>query len=167
MQIFLILALLVAILAVIFAVQNVAVVAVSFFAWHIQIPLAVALLAALGVGVLITILLSLPGKVKGRWNSASNRKKYSNLEAERDALKAKIDQMAADRDRAIQKLDDSEKEIADLEERLASFSAALEEAEDRLAAAAPATAIPPLVTPPAADSNGPAADQSAATQTNS
>lgn len=158
MQIFLILALIVAIVAVIFAVQNVAVVAVSFFAWHIQIPLAVALLAALGVGVLITILVSLPGKVKGRWNSASNRKKFSNLEAERDGLKAKIDQMAADRDRAIRKLEDSEKEIADLEERLASFSAALEEAEDRLAAAAPGAGIPSQVEPP------PAADQPAEPQ---
>jgi uncharacterized integral membrane protein len=158
MQIYLILALIIAIVAVIFAVQNVAVVAVSFFAWHIQIPLAVALLAALGVGVLITILLSLPGKVKGRWNSASNRKKFVNLEAERDGLKAKIDQMASDRDRYIQKSEDSEKEIADLEERLASFSAALEEAEDRLAAMAPAAAIPPQVEPPAG------ADQPAGTE---
>lgn len=158
MQIYLILALLVAIVAVIFAVQNVAVVAVSFFAWHIQIPLAVALLASLGAGVLITILLSLPGKVKGRWNSAANRKKFSNLEAERDSLKAKIDQMAAERDQSVQKLVESNKETADLEERLAGFSAALEEAEERLALAAPAAAVTPQVAPPSA------ADQPADTQ---
>jgi len=71
MQIFLILALLIAILAVIFAVQNITAVTITFFSWSIHTSLAVALLSALGVGVLITILLSIPGRLKGTWNSAS------------------------------------------------------------------------------------------------
>lgn len=132
MQIFLILALLIALVAVIFAIQNVAVVSISFFAWHVQVSLAVALLAALGAGVLISILVSIPGMVKRGWNSASNKKKFSSLEGERNLLNAKVDEITSDRDRYITKLADSEKEIADLEERLASFSAALDEAEEKL-----------------------------------
>ena len=53
MQIFLVLGLVIAILAVVFAVQNVAVVAISFFTWKVDLSLAVALLLALAAGVLV------------------------------------------------------------------------------------------------------------------
>ena len=149
MQIFLILALLVAILAVIFAVQNVAVVSISFFAWQTHVSLAIALLVALGTGVLITILLSLPGKVKGSWNSASNKKRFSSLEAERDSLKLKVDEVSADRDRYIKKVEESDQEISKLEEELASLSAALQEAEEKIGLMTPPAPLSPEVAPPA------------------
>lgn len=147
MQIFLILALLIAILAVIFAVQNVAIVSISFFAWHLDVSLAVALLVALAAGALIAILVAIPGRVKNSWNNTSQRKKFSTLEAERDSLKAKVDAVAADRDQYIQKLEEAKSEIADLEERLASFSAALDEAQQNSPASAPPEVVPPAQIP--------------------
>ncbi len=148
MQIFLILALLIAILAVIFAVQNVAVVTISFFAWSADVSLAVALLLALAAGVLITVLLSIPGRVKGSWNSAAGRKKFAALETERDNLKLKIEEILFDRDHYIKKLEASEQEIAGLEEELASLSAALQEVDTPTVArplppAKPQEALPP------------------------
>ena len=126
MQIFLILALLIAILAVIFAIQNTAMVTISFFAWTIHTPLAVALLIALGAGVLITILLSVPGRIKGSWHSVSQRKKYSALEGERNQLQAKVEEMTADRDKYLKNWEDAELEISNLEQQTANLSGALE-----------------------------------------
>lgn len=130
MQIFLILALIIAILAVIFAVQNVTVVTITFFAWTIHTSLAVALLVALGAGVLLTLLLSVPGMFKNGWNSVSQKKKMSSLEVERDKYKAKIDEANAERDKYLKKLEEKEKEISDLEEQLASLSAALNDQQE-------------------------------------
>jgi uncharacterized integral membrane protein len=135
MQVYLILALVIAILAVIFALQNVAVVSISFFTWSVNVSLAVALLVALGIGVLISILISIPDRVKSGWNVSKKNRKYSSLEEERDSLKQKIDEIIAERDRHIQKLADSEKEISDLELNLANFAAALHDAELKLSSA--------------------------------
>lgn len=143
MYIFLILALIIAILAVIFAVQNVAVVTIAFFSWNIQTSLAVALLVALGAGVLITLLLSIPRLIKGKWNSVTRKKAFSSLESERDSLKQKFESMTAERDQVQQKLVASEKEIANLEEQLASISASL---QDNTESSANALQGPPLVT---------------------
>lgn len=148
MQIFLILALLIAILAVIFAVQNVAVVSIGFFAWHLDVSLAVALLVALAAGALIAILVAIPGRVKNSWNKSAQRKKFSSLEAERDSLKAKVAEAASERDQYIQKLGEAKSEIADLEERLASFSAALDEAQQNSPASTPPEVVPPAQNPP-------------------
>jgi uncharacterized integral membrane protein len=126
MQIFLILALLIAILAVIFAVQNITAVTITFFSWSIHTSLAVALLSALGVGVLITILLSIPGRLKGTWNSASQKRKHTALETERDRLQQKLDELTLDRDKFLKKWEDSELEITDLEQQIANLSGALE-----------------------------------------
>jgi putative membrane protein len=130
MTVFLILALLIAILAVIFAVQNVTMVTISFFAWNIHTSLAVALLIALGAGVLITLLVSLPGRIKGGWNSVSQKKKFSTLEADRDLYKSKVAEVTSERDRYLKKLEASENEVTKLEEQLASVSGALEAKEE-------------------------------------
>jgi lipopolysaccharide assembly protein A len=132
MIVFLVLAVLIAIVAVIFAVQNVAVVSISFFSWNTHVSLAIALLAALGAGVLITLLLSIPGRIKGGWTKVSHKKKVTGLETEREQLKQKIDELSADRDKYLKKLEASEQEVADLEEQMASVTAALQEAEKRL-----------------------------------
>lgn len=127
MQIFLILALILVIIAVVFAVQNVAIVTISFIAWKVDISLAVALLLALGAGVLISVLVSIPGWIKGGWNSASQKKKFNNLATERDGYKLKVEEALADREKYLKKLEASELEISNLEEQLASISGALEE----------------------------------------
>lgn len=138
MQLFLILALIIAIVAVIFAVQNVALVTIALFAWNIHTSLAVALLAALGVGVVITLLLSLPGMFKSGMNSVSQKKKFANLEAERDKNKQLADTAEAERDELKIKLEESGKDISNLEEQLASLSAALQEKQEN----PPAESIP-------------------------
>jgi uncharacterized integral membrane protein len=126
MQIFLILALLISVVAVIFAVQNVGVVTITFFSASLQTSLATALLVALAAGVLITVLVSIPGRVKGSWNAASQKRKFTQLEAERDRLQQKVDELTQDRDKYLKKWEDSELEISNLEQQMASLSGALE-----------------------------------------
>lgn len=126
MQIFLILALLIAIVAVVFAVQNPTIVTITFVTWSLHTSLAVALLVALGAGVLITLLVSIPGRVKGSWISASQKKKHSLLEAEHSRLQQKLDEMALDRDKYLKKWEDAELEITNLEQQTANLSGALE-----------------------------------------
>ncbi len=112
MQIFIFIALLIAILAVIFALQNLAVVTVSFLFWSIQGSQALVLLVTLAAGVLISLLASLPGLVRGKWSTASQRKKLSALEAERNNFR--------------QRAATAEKDVKELEEQVASLSAELE-----------------------------------------
>jgi putative membrane protein len=114
MLVFLIFALLIAIVAVIFALQNPALVTISLFAWQIHTSVAVALLVALGVGVLITILISIPGWVKRGVKNVSQKKKFSGLQAERDAFEQKIQAITAERDKVLAKLGDFEKELSNL-----------------------------------------------------
>lgn len=130
MAFFLVLALLLVVVAVIFAVQNTALVTIAFFSWNIETSLAIALLAALGAGILIVLLLSVPGRVKSGWNSVSQKKKFSSLEAERDSLKQTVETTLAERDDFKVKLGESEKEISKLEEQLASISAMVPEREE-------------------------------------
>lgn len=47
-------------LSVVFALQNVALVTVTFLAWQITAPLALVLLGSMLSGVIITLLVSLP-----------------------------------------------------------------------------------------------------------
>lgn len=112
MQIFILLALLIAGLAIVFALQNLATVTVSFFFWSFQGSLALVLLLTLAAGVLISLFASLPGLVRGRWITVSQKRKLSTLETDRNELKRKAEE--------------AEKEVKVLEEQLASYSAALE-----------------------------------------
>ncbi len=116
MQIFIIIALLIAVIAVIFALQNLTAVTVTFFLWSFHGSLALVLLLSVAAGVLISLLASLPGLVRGRWNASSTRKKLAALEAQFDANK--------------QKAEDAEKEVKQLEEQLASMSAALDQSQE-------------------------------------
>lgn len=113
MQILIIIALVLIAAAVVFAVQNVAAVAVTLFFWKVPSSLALVLLIALVAGVLIGLLLVLPGSIKNRMAVSNQKKKLAALEDERDTYKAKSEA--------------SEKEVTKLEEQLSSFSAALEE----------------------------------------
>lgn len=126
MQIFIILALLISIVAVVFALQNTAVVTVSFLLWSFEGSLALVLLGTLLVGVLISLLASTPGLVRGKWNTSRERKKLTTLVTERDSYKMKAEQ--------------AEKEVKELEEQLASYSAELEK---HLTDPSPVEPIPP------------------------
>lgn len=112
MQILIIIALVIAIIAVIFALQNLTVVTVSFFFWEAHSSLALVLLITLAVGVAISLLASLPGMIRGKLNESSQKKRLVALEAERDTYR--------------QRAEAAEKEVKALEEQLASYSAELE-----------------------------------------
>ena len=77
----LILALAIAIVAVFFALENTAMVTVSFFGYGVDGSLALFMLIAVGVGVLIGVLIMTPGRIKSSLSNARNRKKIGSLEA--------------------------------------------------------------------------------------
>jgi len=86
----LILALILAILAVFFALENTMVVTVSFFSYAIDGTLALFILIALAVGVLVGVLVMIPGRIKSGLSNARNRKKISTLEADLDEQKIEL-----------------------------------------------------------------------------
>jgi diguanylate cyclase (GGDEF)-like protein len=80
MQLFIVLALAIAFLAVLFALQNQAVVAISLFVWTFDEPLAVVLLVTLVLGVLIGLLVSIPSLIRRNWSIARQKKQIEGLE---------------------------------------------------------------------------------------
>ncbi len=112
MQIFIIIALLIAVVAVVFALQNTAAVTVTFLFWSIHGSLALVLLLTLLTGVLISVLVSLPGLVRRKWTGAGQKKKLAALESDRAALQKRAET--------------AELEVKDLELQLANLSAALD-----------------------------------------
>lgn len=80
MQIFLFFALIIAIIAILFAVQNNETTTVSFIAWDFEGSLALVLLVALAAGALISFFVSLPANIKARWTIRNQRKKLTELE---------------------------------------------------------------------------------------
>lgn len=76
----LIIALLIAIIAVIFALQNTAMVTVAFFAWQFEQSLALVLLITVIVGVIIGVLTVLPGTIRNRWRLSGQKKKLDALD---------------------------------------------------------------------------------------
>jgi putative membrane protein len=80
MQIFLFIALLISVVAVIFAVQNNTPTTVSFAVWKTDGSLALVLLVAVVAGSLISFFVSLPSNLKTRWTIRQQRKKLTELE---------------------------------------------------------------------------------------
>lgn len=76
----LILALVFAIFAVIFALQNPTVVQVSFLTYQGEWALALLILVSVGVGILIGILVMLPGVLRRAWTVGILRRKVNELE---------------------------------------------------------------------------------------
>lgn len=82
MQIFLLVAILVAALAVIFAVQNTELVTVDFLFWSFQGSLALILLVALAAGAIASSLASIPSMFRSHRSVAGQHRKVEQLEAE-------------------------------------------------------------------------------------
>ena len=82
MQLMLIVGIVFAIGAVLFALQNNVTVAVTLAAWQFEGSLALVLLLALGLGVLIVGLLSSPAVIRGQWTVARLRRQVVDLEKE-------------------------------------------------------------------------------------
>jgi putative membrane protein len=88
----LILALAIAIVAVIFALQNTAIVTVTFFSVSFEGSLALVILVAVAVGILIGALVMTPGSIKNRLANVRSRKKISSLEASLDEQRVRLSQ---------------------------------------------------------------------------
>ena len=80
MQSFLIVALGLAILTVIFALQNAIPVGVTFLVWKFEGSLALVLMLTFALGVLVSLLLSIPAIVKRRSAISNQTKKIEELE---------------------------------------------------------------------------------------
>jgi putative membrane protein len=92
MQIFLFLALIIAVLAVFFALQNSDPVTVKFAVWEFNSSLAFVLLLALLAGALISFFFSLPSNLKARWTIRQQRKKLTENDASLAQVKAKLEE---------------------------------------------------------------------------
>ncbi len=82
MIIFLILGVLVGGLAVVFVLQNITPVSVSFLTWHIDGSLAIILFLAVATGVLMTLLFLLPSFIRDEWQYRKLKKHARAVEAE-------------------------------------------------------------------------------------
>ena len=82
MQIFLIISLLIAALATIFAVQNADVITITFLFWEFQGSLALVLLVALAAGALTSFFASLPSLIRKKLTVNNQKKKIKDLEAQ-------------------------------------------------------------------------------------
>jgi putative membrane protein len=91
MQIFLILALIIAFIAVIFALQNPVTVVGTFLFWQFHGSLALLLIVSLAVGALIAFLALLPGLLRGRWSMRKLRKQLVEVESDLSEHKQRLE----------------------------------------------------------------------------
>ena len=92
--VYLILALLIAVVAIIFAWQNSIVVTIAFFSWKIEeAPLSLVLIATLLIGIVVGWLFAAPSLVKHTFRASGQRKRIGALEKELDDHKAKLGEM--------------------------------------------------------------------------
>ncbi|MES2213708.1 MAG: LapA family protein [Patescibacteria group bacterium] len=82
MIIFFILGLLLGSVAVVFALQNVEIVTVTFFQWHVTSSLAVILISAILAGVVVASLILIPGSISKYFKNRTLRKEIGRLEEE-------------------------------------------------------------------------------------
>ena len=82
MQIFLIFALIIAFLAVVFAVQNNGDTSIRFLIWETEGSKALILFIALVAGALISYLATTPNQIKQRMKISSQRKQIAELEGQ-------------------------------------------------------------------------------------
>jgi lipopolysaccharide assembly protein A len=78
--------------ALLFALQNTEVVALTFMGWQFESSLALLVLASLAAGMLISILASLPSAVSGKFREMrlrnENRKLAEEVDMHRQAANA-------------------------------------------------------------------------------
>lgn len=88
--VYLIVALVIALVAVIFALQNTMTITVSFLAWVVTGSLSLVLLVTLAIGVIIGLLFLVPSTIRNSMAASSHRKRIGSLEKELDEHKARV-----------------------------------------------------------------------------
>lgn len=96
MHLMLILGVIFAIGAVVFALQNNVSVTVSIALWQFEGSLAMVLLLSLGLGVLIAGLLSSPTVIRGQWTASRLRHQVADLEKKLHQQQTRNDELAAE-----------------------------------------------------------------------
>ena len=90
--VFLIFALVVAFLAILFAVQNNDPASVHFLVWEYQGSLALILFVALAVGALIAFLVAAPSLIRTRMQASSQKKRAAALETSLSDTQRQLDE---------------------------------------------------------------------------
>ena len=143
MQFVMIFSLVIAVLAVMFSMQNTASVTLQFFIWTFQSPLAVLLLIALTIGAILTSLLTIPGWFKSKKSKTRHHKEVVELEDslakyrtdlidtqnKNKDLRQKILELEEAKQNLEKVYDDTNREINDLHNALNDAKLTVEEAE--------------------------------------
>ena len=82
MPLLLIFSLVIAFLAILFAIQNTTVTPIRFLFWETEGSLALVLFIALVAGALISYLATAPGQIKQRMTISSQRKRITEVESD-------------------------------------------------------------------------------------
>ena len=88
--VYLIFALVIAVIAVIFALQNTMVIPISFLAWKVTGSLSLVLLVTLAIGAVIGLLVLAPSTIKHTLAASGHRKRIGLLEKELDEHTARV-----------------------------------------------------------------------------
>ena len=91
MQIFLVLALIIALIAVVFTIQNTALVTVTFLVWDLNHSLAFVVLLAILAGVLISQFVAMPTRLKRKLELTNQAKKIKDMETELMSSKVRME----------------------------------------------------------------------------
>jgi lipopolysaccharide assembly protein A len=91
--VYLILALLIAVVAVVFALQNTTTITIAFFAWKMTGSLSLVFLVTLLIGILIGWLFVAPSLVKHSLRASGQRKRLGALEKELEDHKVKLSEL--------------------------------------------------------------------------
>ena len=111
----LILALGFAIVAVVFALGNTETVTVTFLSWQVTESLALILLVAVALGILIGVLLMVPGAVKRNLALSGEKRKRKGTEKELDKHKSKVSELE---EKVMTEEEKKAQAVADVQKRL-------------------------------------------------
>lgn len=93
MQLAVIIAIVIAVAGVLFAVQNGVPTTVVFFIWRFDASLGVLMLLALALGALLVALLSTPAAVRANWLIRRQRKELENLKTANVELRVRAEEL--------------------------------------------------------------------------
>ena len=106
LQLILVLALVVSIVAVVFALQNAGPVVVTLLAWHVESNLALLLLITFALGVLTSLMVSIPTMLL-RWRKKRRKAQVAENGRETEIGEARPTQSAHEDERTGQEVGDS------------------------------------------------------------
>lgn len=90
MQLIMILGIAIAAVGVAFALQNNVPVTVTFLIWRFDSTLAMVLLLALGLGAIITAMVSTPTALRKQWQLSRQRKEIASLREAVNELESRL-----------------------------------------------------------------------------